>query len=94
MAFLIITESKTGDAQMAAWIGVVFGFLNYGFGIPAYWLEERVGRATLLLIGLPNMAWMMLGLAFSFNIHPDNPARRKLIYVSLRSILIIIPLTL
>ena len=83
----------------AAYVGLVFGIVNYGsvfnlplssikltmnlprFGLPAYWLEDRIGRATLLLIGLPNMAWIMLVLAFCFKLDNDNPAKTPLIYV-------------
>lgn len=60
------------SAQTAAIIGLAFGAANYIFGLPAYWLSDRVGRSIMLALGLPNMAWSMLVCALLFQIpHPS-----------------------
>ncbi|KAL6705663.1 hypothetical protein ACN47E_006452 [Coniothyrium glycines] len=56
------------SAQTAAIIGIAFGAANYVFGLPAYWLSDKVGRSIMLMLGLPNMAWSMLVFAFLFKI--------------------------
>jgi len=67
----------------ATWIGLAFGVVNYVCGLPAYMLEERVGRSILLLLGLPNMAWLMLILSLCFLIHSGSPARNPVIGIFL-----------
>src|SRR5436189_2359825 len=53
--------------------------LYFRSGLPAYWKIETIGRSILLLIGLPNMAWLMFVLAFCFEIKSD--ARMPLVVV-------------
>lgn len=56
------------SARIAAIIGLAFGAANYLFGLPAYWLSDKVGRSVMLVIGLPNLAWLMLVFAFCFKV--------------------------
>ena len=58
---------------LTAWIDDIY----LRSGLPAYWLIETIGRSIMLLIGLPNMAWLMLVLACCFEI--KNCARLPLI---------------
>jgi MFS family permease len=64
-------QEAQAHAKIVACIGLAFGAANYMFGIPAYWLSDKVGRSIMLALGLPNMAWSMLVLAFLFKI-PDS----------------------
>jgi MFS family permease len=73
----IASEGSTdlkNSAQTAAIIGLAFGAANYVFGLPAYWLSDKVGRSVMLALGLPNMAWAMLVFAFLFKI-PSSSVR-------------------
>jgi MFS family permease len=65
-------SNSKDSAQTAAIIGLAFGAANFGGGLPAYWLSDRVGRSIMLAIGLPGMAISMLIFAFLFKI--PNPS--------------------
>ena len=80
MAFLLIQLlTDSGKTPLiAAWIGLGFGLVNWLAGLPSYWLEDWVGRSVLMMIGLPNLAWLMLILAFCFKLSPDSSARNPL----------------
>jgi len=69
------------SAEVIASVGLAFGAANYIFGLPAYWLSEKYGRSIMLLLGLPNMAWLMLVFAFCFKIPDGSPARTPLISI-------------
>lgn len=60
------------NAKLAAIIGLAFGAANYVFGLPAYWLSDKIGRSIMLALGLPNMAWSILVFAFLFKINNSN----------------------
>lgn len=64
-------ESSQSD-RTAAIIGLAFGAANYVFGLPAYWLSDKIGRSNMLCIGLPNTAWSMLAFAFLFKIQDQS----------------------
>lgn len=51
------------------------------FGVPAFWLLESVGRATLLISGFVPMAVAMLILAFCFKEGVEGDARVPLVAV-------------
>lgn len=68
------------SARIAAIIGLAFGGSNYLFGLPAYWLSDKVGRSIMLALGLPNMGWSMLVFAFLFKI-PQSSVRVPLVSV-------------
>ena len=68
------------SAKIAAIIGLAFGAANYVFGLPAYWLSDKIGRSIMLALGLPNMAWSMLVFAFLFKI-PDASVRTPLVSI-------------
>ncbi len=74
------THDYAHSARTAAIIGLAFGASNYFFGLPAYWLSDRVGRSIMLALGLPNLAWSMLVLAFMFKI-PESSVRIPMISV-------------
>ncbi|KAF1828804.1 hypothetical protein BDW02DRAFT_614210 [Decorospora gaudefroyi] len=69
------SPNQANSARDAAIIGVAFGAANYIFGLPAYWLSDKVGRSIMLALGLPNMAWSMLVFAFLFKIPNDSSIR-------------------
>ncbi|KAF1848807.1 MFS general substrate transporter [Cucurbitaria berberidis CBS 394.84] len=80
---LVNTDSQThvkSDARTAAIIGLAFGAANYVFGLPAYWLSDKIGRSIMLALGLPNMAWSMLVFAFLFKI-PNESVRVPLVSI-------------
>ncbi|CAO2654080.1 Nn.00g108130.m01.CDS01 [Neocucurbitaria sp. VM-36] len=79
----IITDNAQNhmqSAKVAAIIGLAFGAANYVFGLPAYWLSDKIGRSIMLALGLPNMAWSMLVFAFLFKI-PDSSVRTPLVSI-------------
>ncbi|EPE32227.1 MFS general substrate transporter [Glarea lozoyensis ATCC 20868] len=69
IAFLSATllSSTTNTSPYAgAWVGFGIGACNFVFGLPAFYLLDKVGRATMLLCGFIPMFVFMLILAFSF----------------------------
>ncbi|KAH7361111.1 major facilitator superfamily domain-containing protein [Pyrenochaeta sp. MPI-SDFR-AT-0127] len=74
------TQNLSESARTAAIIGLAFGAANYVFGLPAYWLSDRIGRSIMLALGLPNMAWSMLVFAFLFKV-PNLSARVPLVSI-------------
>lgn len=52
---------------------------NARFGIPSFWLLENVGRATMILLGLPFMFLFMLALAFGFKTGESGDLRAGLV---------------
>jgi hypothetical protein len=64
-------------------LGTAFGAVNFSFGLLTPLLSDRLGRTTLLLLGLPVMAVLMFILASLFEL--KNSARTPVIVlVSLR----------
>jgi hypothetical protein len=49
------------------------------FGLPAFWLLDRVGRATMLLLDFVPMFVLMLAPAFSFKDGPHGDAHVALV---------------
>ena len=74
------SSDHKNSAQTAAIIGLAFGAANYVFGLPAYWLSDKVGRSIMLALGLPNMAWSMFVFAFLFKT-PDSSVRVPLVSI-------------
>jgi nitrate/nitrite transporter NarK len=54
---------------------------NVRFGTPAFWLLDRIGRTTMLLLGFLPMFVLMLVLAFCFKTNQDGSARVPLVGV-------------
>ncbi|RYP10999.1 hypothetical protein DL764_000296 [Monosporascus ibericus] len=81
MVFLSATMLRTADSssRTAAWVGVAIGLCNFLFGTPAFWLLDRVGRATMLLLGFVPMLVLMLSLAFSFEAEAQSDTRVALV---------------
>lgn len=69
------------NTSTAAWIAVLFGAVNYLFGLPSFFLSDRFGRVTLLLLGLPVKSILILILGLLFLMDSDNPARTPLVAV-------------
>ncbi|USP75004.1 uncharacterized protein yc1106_02278 [Curvularia clavata] len=63
---------ETNSDKTSAIIGLAFGAASYIFGLPAYWLADKVGRSNLLCLGFPNMAWSILVFGFLFHIHDQS----------------------
>jgi MFS family permease len=75
-----VATDERYNAKIAAILGLAFGAANYIGGLPAYWLSDKIGRAIMLAIGLPNMAWSMLVLALLFQID-ESTVRTPLVAV-------------
>lgn len=58
-------------------LGTAFGSVNFGFGLLTPLLSDRLGRTTLLLLGLPVMSVLMFILAAVFEL--ENSARTPVI---------------
>ena len=54
-------------------LAIAFGGVNLGFGLITPFLSDRLGRTTLVLLGLPVMSVLMFILASVFEL--DNSAR-------------------
>ncbi|KAF2126317.1 MFS general substrate transporter [Dothidotthia symphoricarpi CBS 119687] len=76
----LVVQDPARNAKVAAIIGLAFGAANYLGGLPAYWLSDRIGRSIMLALGLPNLAWTMLVLAFMFKI-ADRAVRIPMVSV-------------
>jgi MFS family permease len=83
IAFLSTTLLHTTSVSdhSIVWIGFGIGLCNFIFGTPAFWLVDRVGRATMLLLGFVPMFVFMLVLAFSFKGGANDEARVPLVAV-------------
>jgi MFS family permease len=62
----LLLNSINDSPRSGAWLNWGIGLCNFLFGLPAFWLLDRVGRATMLLLGFIPMFILMLVLAFSF----------------------------
>jgi Sugar (and other) transporter len=81
-AFAFFSSSLLADGIPAAdslALGTAFGAVNFGFGLLTPFLSDRLGRTTLLLLGLPVMSVVMFILAAIFKLEHDNSARTPVI---------------
>ncbi|KAN0071903.1 Sugar transporter domain containing protein [Elaphomyces granulatus] len=62
----LLLKSINDSPRSGAWLNWGIGLCNFLFGLPAFWLLDRVGRSTMLLLGFIPMSILMLVLAFSF----------------------------
>ncbi|OXV10921.1 hypothetical protein Egran_01318 [Elaphomyces granulatus] len=62
----LLLSSINDSPRSGAWLNWGIGLCNFLFGLPAFWLLDRVGRSTMLLLGFIPMFILMLVLAFSF----------------------------
>jgi len=62
----LLLNSIDNSPRSGAWLNWGIGLCNFLFELPAFWLLDRVGRATMLLFGFIPMFIFMLVLAFSF----------------------------
>ncbi|KAK2756767.1 hypothetical protein FQN54_005213 [Arachnomyces sp. PD_36] len=54
------------------WLSFGVGLANFLFGLPAYWLIEKWGRRTLLLLSIPGMCISLLACGAAFYIEDSG----------------------
>jgi MFS family permease len=82
IAFLSATllQDRHASEHSGAWVGVGLGLCNFIFGLPAFFYTDKIGRATLLLLGFPWMFLWMLILSISFITGEEDGSTRPVLF--------------